>query len=99
MSPPILVDYRRNGRTVKGLVDVARNGYLWFLERSGGPITFVEGKPYVYQNVFKSIDPKTGRPEIDLTHKPSTGKSASYLSRCARRKELAADRLTARKRG
>jgi alcohol dehydrogenase (cytochrome c) len=33
VSPPILVDYQRNGRTVKGLVDVARNGYLWFLER------------------------------------------------------------------
>ena len=33
VSPPILVDYKRNGRTVKGLIDVARNGYLWFLER------------------------------------------------------------------
>src|SRR6516164_5796682 len=43
VSPPILVDYERNGRTIKGLIDVARDGYLWFLERStGGPITFVE---------------------------------------------------------
>ena len=47
VSPPILVDYRRNGRTIKGLINVARNGYLWFLERTGGPISFVEGKPYV----------------------------------------------------
>ena len=78
VSPPILVDYQRNGRTVKGLIDVARNGYLWFLDRGNGPITFVEGKPYVYQNVFKSLDPKTGRPEIDLAHKPTTGKKASY---------------------
>ena len=84
VSPPILVDYKRNGRTVKGLIDVARNGYLWFLERpstplgAGSAITFVEGKPYVYQNVFKSLDPKTGRPEVDLTRKPATGKSASY---------------------
>jgi alcohol dehydrogenase (cytochrome c) len=84
VSPPILVDYRRNGRTVKGLIDVARNGYLWFLERpstpleAGSAIKFVEGKPYVYQNVFKSLDPKTGRPEVDLTRKPGTGKSASY---------------------
>ena len=31
VSPPILVDYQRNGRTVKGLVDVARDGYVWFL--------------------------------------------------------------------
>ena len=36
VSPPILVDYRRDGRTVKGLIDVARNGYLWFLERTTG---------------------------------------------------------------
>ncbi len=62
MSPPILVDYQRNGRTVKGLIDVARDGYLWFLERTNGPIAFVEGKPYVNQTVFKSLDPKTGRP-------------------------------------
>src|SRR5688500_18793368 len=44
VSPPILVDYRRDGRTIKGLVDVARNGYLWFLERTDGRINFVEGK-------------------------------------------------------
>jgi len=28
VSPPILVDYRRDGRTIKGLIDVARDGYL-----------------------------------------------------------------------
>ena len=38
MSPPILVDFQRSGRTVKGLIDVARNGYLWFLERTDGTI-------------------------------------------------------------
>ena len=60
MSPPILVDYQRNGRTIKGLIDVARDGYIWFLERSAGPIKFVEGKPFVYQDVFRSLDPVTG---------------------------------------
>jgi alcohol dehydrogenase (cytochrome c) len=30
VSPPILVDYQRNGRTIKD-DDVARDGYLWFL--------------------------------------------------------------------
>ena len=78
VSPPILVDYQRNGRTIKGLVDVARDGYLWFLERSAGPIRFIEGKPYVNQNVFKRIDPETGRPEVDPEHKPGTGKQATY---------------------
>jgi alcohol dehydrogenase (cytochrome c) len=78
VSPPILVDYRRNGRTIKGLIDVARNGYLWFLERTEGPIRFVEGKPYVYQNVFLSLDPKTGKPEVDPARKPGTGKTADF---------------------
>ena len=79
VSPPILVDYQRNGRTVKGLIDVARDGYLWFLDRgTGGPIKFVEGKPFVYQNVFKSLDPVTGRPDVDTTHKPGTGKRAEF---------------------
>ena len=64
VSPPILVDYQRNGRTVKGLIDVARDGYLWFLERTDGPIKFVEGKPFVKQNVFtqpRSEDRPAGR--------------------------------------
>ena len=47
VSPPILVDYQRNGRTVKGLINVARNGYIWFLERFPDRIGFVDGKPYV----------------------------------------------------
>jgi len=79
VSPPILVDYQRDGRTVKGLIDVARDGYLWFLERSAGPITFVQGVPYVRQNVFKSLDPKTGRPDVDPARKPGTGKRAEDI--------------------
>jgi alcohol dehydrogenase (cytochrome c) len=78
VSPPILVDYQRGGRTIKGLIDVARDGYLWFLERSSGPIRYVEGKPYVNQNVFTRVDPETGRPEVDPAHKPGTGKPADF---------------------
>jgi alcohol dehydrogenase (cytochrome c) len=78
VSPPILVDYQRNGRTIKGLIDVARDGYIWFLERSAGPIKFVEGKPFVVQNVFRSLDPVTGHPDVDLEHKPMTGKRADF---------------------
>jgi alcohol dehydrogenase (cytochrome c) len=78
VSPPILVDYSREGKTVKGLIDVARDGYLWFMERVEGQINFVEGKPFVRQNVFKTLDPKTGRPDVDPEHKPGTGKTASF---------------------
>jgi alcohol dehydrogenase (cytochrome c) len=78
VSPPILVDYQRNGRMVKGLINVARDGYLWFLERSNGPIKFVEGKPYVIQNVFRALDPKTGKPDVDPAHKPGTGRRTEF---------------------
>jgi alcohol dehydrogenase (cytochrome c) len=79
VSPPILLDYRRNGHPIKGLIDVARDGYLWFLERTnGGGVRFREAKPFVKQNVFKSIDPITGRPDVDAAHKPMTGKMAYF---------------------
>src|SRR6267142_2031969 len=78
VSPPILVDYKRGGRTIKGLINVGRDGYLWFLERSSGKISYVEGKPFVRQNVFKSLDPETGRPQIDPERKPGTGKMADF---------------------
>jgi alcohol dehydrogenase (cytochrome c) len=78
VSPPILVDYKRNGKTVSGLIDVARDGYLWFLERTSGAINYVDGRPFVKQNAFKCLDPKTGRPDVDLDHKPATGKKADF---------------------
>jgi alcohol dehydrogenase (cytochrome c) len=78
VSPPILVDYQRNGRTVKGLINVARDGYLWFLERTSGKINFVQGMPFVKQNVFRSLDPKTGRPDVDPARQPGTGKEAEF---------------------
>ena len=78
VSPPILVDFRRGDRTIQGAIDVARNGYMYFLDRTGGSLRFVDGKPYVYQNVFRSLDPKTGRPDIDPDRKPGTGKEATF---------------------
>ena len=78
VSPPILIDYRRNGRTIKGLINFARSGYLYFLERTDGRINFVEGMPYVKQNVFRGLDPKTGRPDVDLARKPDIGRIADF---------------------
>lgn len=79
VSPPLLIDYQRDGETVKGLVDVARDGYIWWLERSGdGPLTFREGKPYVYNNAFTSLDPVTGRPAINPDAVPGTGRRATF---------------------
>ena len=76
VSPPLLIDFQRSGRAVRGLVDAARDGYLWFLDRSDGPIHFVEGKPYVNQNVFKGLDPQTGRPDVDPARRPGINRQA-----------------------
>jgi alcohol dehydrogenase (cytochrome c) len=78
VSPPIIVDYKRNGKAIRGLIDVARDGYLWFLERTDGPIHFIEGKPFVKQNVYRSLDPTSGRPDVDPARKPGTGKLADH---------------------
>ena len=93
VSPPILVDYARNGKTIKGLIDVARNGYLWFLERTADRINFVDGTPFVKQNVFRSLDPKPGRPDVDPARKPGHGQEGGVLSLALGRQELAPDRL------
>jgi alcohol dehydrogenase (cytochrome c) len=61
VSPPLLVDFKRGDRSYKGLIDVARDGYVWFLERSAGEFHFVEGKPFVRQNVFEGLNPTPGR--------------------------------------
>ena len=84
---------RATAAPIKGLIDVARNGYLWFLERTDGRINFVEGTPYVKQNVFRSLDPKTGRPDVDPARKPGTGQARRVLSVALGRQELAADRV------
>ena len=70
VSAPLLIDVQRNGRTIKSLVHPGRNGYLWTLERGQEGIRFVSGVPYVNQDVFKSLDPKTGRPTYNEDRKP-----------------------------
>jgi alcohol dehydrogenase (cytochrome c) len=78
VSTPLLIDARRGGRTIKALVHPARNGYLWLLERRADGIGFVDAKPFVKQEVFTAIDPKTGRPSYDPEKKPQTGRSATF---------------------
>ncbi|MFW1677080.1 PQQ-dependent dehydrogenase, methanol/ethanol family [Pontibacter sp. JAM-7] len=79
VSPPVIIDYEHKGKKIKGLVHAGRNGYLWTLERNkDGSIDFVDAEAYVKQNVFKSIDPKTGRPTYDPAHTPGTGKAVTF---------------------
>jgi alcohol dehydrogenase (cytochrome c) len=75
---PIIADFTKDGKTVKGLIKPARNGYLYRLERGSDAIKFVSATPYVKQNVFKSIDEKTGRPTYNDDRVPKTGKRADF---------------------
>jgi len=78
VAAPLLINARRDGRTFPALVHPARDGYLWLLERDSDRISFVDAAPFVYQNVFTSIDPETGRPEYDMERKPGIDHRATF---------------------
>ncbi len=69
-APPII----NNGV----MFDPGRNGYLWTLERGADAIKFVDAVPFVHQDVFKRIDPKTGRPEYNPDKVPAVGKTVTF---------------------
>ncbi len=78
VSAPLLIDIPRNGKTLKGLVHAGRDGYLWTLEQRADGIGFVQAQPYVKQNVYTKLDPKTGRPEYDPAHITRTNQRVEY---------------------
>jgi alcohol dehydrogenase (cytochrome c) len=78
VSTPLLIDFPKDGRTVKGLVHPGRNGYLWRLERTADKIKFVDAQPYVIQEVFTKIDPVTGRPSYNEERKPRSGATVTF---------------------
>ena len=93
VDPPLVLDIVRNGRTIPSLVHPGRNGYLWLLERRADGIGFVGAEPYVHQNVFTAIDPRTGRPSYDPERVPGDRQARRLLPVPSRRQELAAGRL------
>ena len=79
VSAPILMDTEINGRQVKAAVHAGRNGYLWMLEReANGKLGYVNAIPYVKNDVFTSIDAKTGRPSYNKERTPGMGKAVSF---------------------
>ena len=94
VSPPILVDYQRE-RTNHQRPDRRRARRLHLvpgtLQRRAHP--FRRSKPFVKQNVFKSVDPKTGRADVDPDHKPGTGKMADFCPGLVGREKLDSRRL------
>ncbi len=79
VTPPLLIDTEIKGKKVKAAVHAGRSGYLWMLERTtSGKINFIDAKQYVHNNVFTSIDPKTGRPSYHPDRIPGAGKTVGY---------------------
>lgn len=79
VSAPVLLDVEQRGKTTPVAMHAGRDGYLWTLKREdGGRLSFLDGKPYVKQNVFTGLDPKTGRPSYNPAHVPGTGKSTTF---------------------
>jgi alcohol dehydrogenase (cytochrome c) len=78
VSAPLLINVKHDGHDAKALVHAGRDGYLWILGRSKDEISFLDAWPYVKQDVFKSIDPKTGRPTYDQTKIPGIGKTVHF---------------------
>jgi alcohol dehydrogenase (cytochrome c) len=79
VSAPVLIDIERNGKKIPAAIHAGRDGYLWTLERTkDGPINFVDAKPFVEQDVFSGLDPKTGRPTYHMDKVPNTGKKVAF---------------------
>ena len=79
VSAPVLVNTEVKGRKVNGAIHAGRNGYLWMLDRqSSGKIDFVNAIPYVHNDVFTSIDSKTGRPSYSAERTPGMGKAVNF---------------------
>lgn len=77
VEAPMLIDLPRNGRTIKSLVHPGRDAIFWVLERGADKIGYVASWPFVYTDVWKSIDP-SGRPVVDPAHKPTVGKWVDF---------------------
>ena len=79
VSAPLLIDLKsENGEIKKGLLHAGRNGYLWWLEMRKDSIKFIDAKPFVYQNVFSSVDPVSGRPEYNVATVPGIDKTVTF---------------------
>ena len=78
VSAPLLMPINRDGKRIDGLVHAGRNGYLWTMERTDGPINFVAADKFVQQNVFEAIDPETGRPSYNSATTPGTNKTVTF---------------------
>jgi len=78
VDAPMLVDLQKDGRTIKSLIHPGRNAIFWVLERKPDSIKYVAGWPFVHTDVWKGIEPETGKPIVDPARKPVIGKRVEF---------------------
>jgi len=76
VSAPLLIDTEVDGKLTKTATHAGRNGYLWILDRDR--LKFLHAFPFANNNVFTSIDPKTGRPAVDESKRPGAHQGAEF---------------------
>lgn len=76
--PPTLIDLDNGGTKQEIALKFARNGHIYKIDRAGGQLSFIAGKPYVFSNAIKGLDPKTGRPEYDPDHVPKLNEHVEF---------------------
>ena len=87
VNEPVLVDFEKDGQTIKALVQAHRNGYFYCLNRETGK--FLYGKPFcevTWTDRSKGVDgldPDTGRPFIIRRRCPAKRAFASVRGRPA----------------
>jgi alcohol dehydrogenase (cytochrome c) len=78
VDAPMLVDLQKDGRTIKSLIHPGRNAIFWVLERKPDSIKYVAGWPFVHTDVWKGIEPESGKPIVDPARKPVIGKRVEF---------------------
>ena len=73
INEAILLDLPINGSTKKVMVKVARNGFMYVMDRVTGQVYSAE--PYDTVNSILKIDLKTGRPVMNEKQKPEVGRT------------------------
>ncbi len=78
VDAPMLIDLQKGGQTIKSLGHPGRDAIFWVLERSPDKIKFVAGWPFVNNDVWKAVNPETGKLTVDPDHKPMLGKRIEF---------------------
>ena len=83
-----MIDTEVDGKLTKTATHAGRNGYLWILDRDR--LEFLHAYSFANNNVFTSIDPKTGRPTIRRVQAARGAPGSRVLPGHWRRQRLAA---------